>query len=262
MGWVDASTARNAAVASFVAPLVARLLSSSARKKWNAYFHQFDDAGMKRHATTLRWYHKAQTITSIPALVVFIQAAYVPFLVWAENRDDVQLAVLDDPVLNKISPVDLSLPASILIYGALYLFLITETGNPRNLLATMKTSLFGLSLRILFLYATPLKCPEDAPELADIFTEAQTGAHGQSSALTNDLMFSGHTFSLSVMFLHCTSKCLKPAYFIAAVAVACCVIAQHVHYTVDVLVAPFVAFACFRLSIELFHAHDAPGHFK
>ena len=109
---------------------------------------------------------------------------------------------------------------------------------------------------MLFLYVTPLKCPEDAPALADIFTEAQTGAHGQSTALTNDLMFSGHTFSLSVMFLHCTSKMLKPLYFAAVVCVAYCVIVQHVHYAVDVLVAPFVAFACYRLSVDVFHAHD------
>ena len=217
-----------------MAPLVVRLVSESARRQWYAYF------SMETSSRLQAAYHKAQTIVSIPALLLLIQQVYVPFLVWAENRDDVALATLDDPILKIFPPTDLSLPASILIYGALYLFLLTETGDPRNLLATMKTAFFGLSLRMVFLYITPLKCPEDAPELADIFTEAQTGAHGQNAALTNDLMFSGHTFSLSVMFLHCTSAALKPLYFFAAAAVACCVIVQHVHYAVDVAVAPLL----------------------
>ena len=115
---VSPTFARNVVVVSFVAPIAFRLFAASARKQWSQYFAM--DFKLR---PVFSFYHKVQTILSIPALLILIQQYYVPFLVWAETRSDVALATLDDPILNRFSPKDLSLPASILIYGALYTFL-------------------------------------------------------------------------------------------------------------------------------------------
>jgi membrane-associated phospholipid phosphatase len=66
-----------------------------------------------------------------------------------------------------------------------------------------------------------------------------------SPTLTKDLFFSGHTSTLFLMAL--LASRLKPLYFLATFFVAVCVLLQHVHYLVDVLVAPFVAYAAFKI---------------
>jgi hypothetical protein len=78
---------------------------------------------------------------------------------------------------------------------------------------------------------------------------------GSSGAtLTRDLFFSGHTATLVLLGLGMPVRIFSFALFVLAGGVALCVLWQHVHYTIDILVAPLAAYGAFRVSLVV-----APG---
>jgi hypothetical protein len=72
------------------------------------------------------------------------------------------------------------------------------------------------------------------------------------AAITKDLFFSGHTSTMVLIFLCLEKRTDKIIALIAAFAVACLLLVQHIHYTIDVLAAPMVVYPCYRLTRYLF----------
>ena len=96
------------------------------------------------------------------------------------------------------------------------------------------------------MWSLPLDPPPTAIPLSDPLVEVL----GTGKLLTRDLFFSGHTSFMFLMYLVCNTK-LRPFFLLSTLLVGVCVLLQHVHYTVDVLVAPFVAYGSFRLMKEI-----------
>ncbi|HEX3386290.1 MAG TPA: phosphatase PAP2-related protein, partial [Mucilaginibacter sp.] len=67
-----------------------------------------------------------------------------------------------------------------------------------------------------------------------------------------DLFFSGHTSTMVLIYLCLQKRTDKLIALIAAFAVACLLLVQHIHYTIDVLAAPVVVYPCYRLTRYLF----------
>jgi len=93
------------------------------------------------------------------------------------------------------------------------------------------------------MWSLPLDPPPTNPPptmitLADPFVETFTPG---SAALTRDLFFSGHTSILVMMALIVRTRRLRIVFGALATVMAVAVTLQHVHYTVDVLVAPMAA---------------------
>ena len=75
-------------------------------------------------------------------------------------------------------------------------------------------------------------------------------AHAPSGA---DLFFSGHTalpFLLGLIFWEFTTA--RYFFFIASVIAGVSVLLSHVHYSIDVLAAPFITYAVFVLAKNIF----------
>lgn len=68
------------------------------------------------------------------------------------------------------------------------------------------------------------------------------------TSLKRDLFFSGHTANLILTGLMQDNKKIRQAILICAGLVGVMVVLQHVHYVIDVLAAPFFAYAVYRLS--------------
>jgi membrane-associated phospholipid phosphatase len=66
--------------------------------------------------------------------------------------------------------------------------------------------------------------------------------------MTKDLFFSGHTTTMVLIFLCLKKRTDKTIALMAAFAVAYLLLVQHIHYTIDVLAAPVVVYACYRLT--------------
>ena len=98
--------------------------------------------------------------------------------------------------------------------------------------------------KMLTLYVTPLDKPKGYTPLVDCVS-----CHfmGKSETYGKDLFFSGHTALASLCVLHASSNFLFFVLIVnfAVVVVALCV--NRVHYTIDIIVAPFVAYGCHRM---------------
>jgi membrane-associated phospholipid phosphatase len=97
------------------------------------------------------------------------------------------------------------------------------------------------------MYLAPLEPPPGIIELRDPFVEF----FGGGRTLTRDLFFSGHTSTLFLLFLLIPGKALRAAFASATLLVGLCVVLQHVHYTVDVIAAPFFAYGAFSIVVGI-----------
>ncbi len=161
-------------------------------------------------------------------------------------------AVIDDPVLYLFDPVDLTWWIFGLIYGAMVLALVDLLPNPVRFLTALLAYILLVWFRMVLMYLAPLDPPPTMIVLADPLVE-KLNSH---PALTRDLFFSGHTSTLFLLGLVSSHRWRKRLFYVATLLVGLGVVLQHVHYAVDVAVAPFVAFASFRLSRSLMQATD------
>lgn len=163
------------------------------------------------------------------------------YLIYNESREG---AVLNDPVLNAFSPVDLNIPIFLLIYLSIIAGLTSLAYRPNWLLVALQTYSLTMIFRMVMMYVTPLEVPEGLIVLEDpIVFFIGTGG----MTITKDLFFSGHTSTIFILFITAQNKKLKYILLAATILVGLFVMLQKVHYTVDVLVAPFVAYGAYRM---------------
>jgi len=181
---------------------------------------------------------RVQVITA-PVLLWLVLRELTRFLVWVERRPG---APLDDPILALVTPRDATWLVFGLIYVAILLTLADVWREPRVLVIGVQSYVLMIVLRMAAMYVTALDPPTDMIAMRDPLIEGvATG-----TLLTRDLFFSGHTSTVFLMFLVARNPRTKPVLFACAAGVAVGVLLQHVHYTVDVLVAPLFAFASYR----------------
>lgn len=178
------------------------------------------------------------------AILVFVLHGFSRFLLWVEQRPGV---VLFDPLLDLFDAQSVTWITFLLIYGSLVLAIVSLLPNPRQLILTVQSYILLVLFRAVLMWSIPLDAPSTTIPLADPIVEI----FGTGIVLTKDLFFSGHT---SLMFLLCLacSPALRPVFIFITIGVGFCVLIQHVHYTVDVLVAPFIAYASYRI-VKIVH---------
>lgn len=181
---------------------------------------------------------KAVITLILLALVLFFLAN---FLAYNEHRPGF---TLNDPFLSSFNPVDLTWLTFILIYLGLITALVFLTFHPARMLTALQSYTLISALRIITIYFLPLNAPVQIIPLTDPFVEF----FGGGTTLLRDLFFSGHTSTMFLFFLTAKSKKLKMVFLICTFLVASFVLLQHVHYTIDVLAAPFFAYTSYRIS--------------
>jgi membrane-associated phospholipid phosphatase len=66
--------------------------------------------------------------------------------------------------------------------------------------------------------------------------------------ISKDLFFSGHVTTIMSLFYPIKNKILRPIVLFLSAMVGVLVLVQHVHYTIDVLMAVVATYLCFLLS--------------
>jgi len=163
------------------------------------------------------------------------------YLQFNEQRSGVALA---DPVLARLPAVELSWAIFALIYGSLIATVVSLARQPRPLVIALQAYALLAVVRIAMMYTIPLEAPAGMIMLVDPLVRVFGGGENWAK----DLFFSGHTSTTFLCALSVRSRPLKLACFVACATVAVFVLLQHVHYTIDVLVAPFVAFGTLHLA--------------
>ena len=158
-------------------------------------------------------------------------------------------AVLNDWLLAHIPPHNVSVLIFSLIWGMVLLIVIRTIKSPSIYISFCWTFIFIYIVRFVTLSVVALDPPPGMVSLVDPLSSVFFG----TAAITKDLFFSGHTATMVLIFLCLERRTDRIIALIAAFAVACLLLVQHVHYTIDVLAAPVVVYPCYRLTRYLFY---------
>jgi len=196
------------------------------KEKWKEYFKE-KNAGVKFGITL------AATVLCLYLLSRFI--------VFVEARKGV---VLDDPFFHWFNAMDLNIIIFAFIYGSLISgILYLAIKNPKGLVVALQTYIGIVIVRIAMMYVVPFEPPIGTIDLQDPLVFVV----GTGTKITKDLFFSGHTSTLFMIFLVMEKKWMKNVYLVNTILVGVFVILQKVHYTVDVMVAPFISYGVFKM---------------
>jgi len=179
-----------------------------------------------------------------PIALVGVLAVMARFLSWVERRPGVVLA---DPVLALIPPRDVTWLTFGLVYVGLIGTFVLLLPYPRRLVLGTQAYALMVLFRMGVMAVTPLDAPPDTIPLRDPLVQIL----GTGEVLTRDLFFSGHTATLALLTFLAVGRASRRFFTVCTVLVAICVLWQHVHYTVDVLVAPLFAYASRQLVFGL-----------
>jgi dolichol kinase len=184
-----------------------------------------------------------RTLMFIGIALVTLIFIFCPYFFQAiEHRPGKQLI---DPILPLIPSQDVSAPTFIIIWFFIGLAVFRSVCNPQMFVTILYSGIFVFSLRFLTLSLIPLEPPKGLIPFIDPISNL---TYGHADYITKDLFFSGHTSSMFLIYLNLQKKSEKTLALIATVVVGILVLVQHVHYTIDVLAAPFFCYFCYRLS--------------
>lgn len=167
--------------------------------------------------------------------------------------------LLNDIVLANIPSADVS----ILIFTVIYFSVIISVRRaiifPQLFLTFLWAYLLLNVARITSIYLIPLEPPIGLVTLTD---PTMVPFYGKTT-ITKDLFFSGHTATVFLTLLIVQKKWEKILMSIAFVVVVILLLIQHIHYTIDVLAAPFFTYFIYifarRVSATSISQHT-PNH--
>ena len=186
-----------------------------------------------------RYFRNMFAVTLFLLVVALVFLA--KFLAYNEIRPGFSF---NDPLLSLFAPIDVTWLTFGLIYAGLIIALTSLAFYPERMLIALQSYTLIASLRLITIYFLPLSAPHAIIPLKDPFIEF----FGGGTTLLRDLFFSGHTSTMFLFFLTSPSKKLKPIFLSCTILVGYLVLVQHVHYTIDVLAAPFFAYTSYRIS--------------
>ncbi|MGC8957652.1 MAG: phosphatase PAP2-related protein [Candidatus Kapaibacteriota bacterium] len=146
-----------------------------------------------------------------------------------------------DPILALLPTFDLTWLIFSVLYFSVFFAFFHLLPSPQELILGFFSYSLLLSFRILCMYLLPLDPPKDMILLKDPIIEG----FGTDITLTRDLFFSGHTSLMVLLFLLAKKRYAKILLLVGTFIVGFGVMLQKVHYSVDVVVAIFVAYCSY-----------------
>lgn len=192
-----------------------------------------------KEAWSLRWF-RIHLILTLIALFTTLQLI-IRVMDYMEYQPGTLIA---DPILDFLPVVDMTWPLTFLIYSNLSLLLFGNRNHPREVLIAVQAYSLMLLIRSVTLYSFPLEPPVGIIPLADPLVQWKSEV---GVIHTKDLFFSGHTATVFLCFLTTVRPLLRIWFLIATVLVGSFVLLQHVHYTIDVVAAPFASYMCYKM---------------
>ena len=176
----------------------------------------------------------------IIALVCVIGVlAYLPF--FFQHIQKKEGPHLNDTLLQMVRPADVSIPLFTLLWG-MAAFTAVRCFKGPMFMVTFLFGFFFLSLtRLLTITLVPLDPPYGLIPLVDPISNSFYG----KDFITKDLFYSGHTSAMFLIAFCMQNKYDRVIAFIASFLVGALVLVQHIHYTVDVVAAPFFSYICY-----------------
>ena len=156
---------------------------------------------------------------------------------------------LNDFVLALLPPTDFSEITFTLTYIALILFVITSIREPQRFILYMQAYTVLLILRMTTIYLVPLEPPTGLIILKDPVSNFFMKSSSESGYIVKDLFFSGHISAIFLFFLSSVNKYIKIIFLSIGAVVASLILMQHVHYTIDIVAAPFFSLFAYKVGV-------------
>ncbi len=178
------------------------------------------------------------------AILASVMVGMLRFLHYNEARTGHSLR---DPLMALFQPIDLSGLTFLLLYLGLGCTIVMLLLRPGRLLIGMQIYAVYAALRVLAMYFVPLEPPEGMIPLADPLIQwAQTG-----SQLNKDLFFSGHTATMFICYLILPPGRWRSIFLAGVLVMGLCLVIQRVHYSIDVVAAPFFCFGAYAFVLRI-----------
>jgi hypothetical protein len=178
------------------------------------------------------------------AVCLFVYLFVANLLMMNKDRSGM---LLNDPVQAFIQPRDFSTIIFFFTYTGVIAFVLHIISRPH----VMQRAFIGFTvvfvLRALMIFVLPLAPPEGQITLYDPIVDLFVV--GSAQELRNDLFFSGHISDLSFFIFCANNKMLRNFLTFCAIVVGFLLVAQRVHYTADVVAAPFFAYWGYRVFV-------------
>ncbi len=153
--------------------------------------------------------------------------------------------VLNDWVLEQIPAQNVSVIIFAIIWSTALLTIVRVIRQPSIFLLFLYSFIFLHLLRVITISLVPLNPPAGLIPLTDPISNYFYGR----SFITKDLFYSGHTATQFLMFLCLQKKSDKVITLCTTIIVGVLVLVQHVHYTIDVVLAPLFTYIIFRCAL-------------
>lgn len=179
--------------------------------------------------------------TAFCVLIVFLMIGYMPTY-YQEVILPKPGVLLSDPVLNLFTPVDWSTTVFVILAIAIAQTFIAYAGSPTIFLTALLTFCAVNVVRMITMYVFTLEPPADMILLIDPIS---ANLVYPNQAFAKDLFFSGHVSTMMVLLLVERRKFWVILKLVGTVLMAIFLAWQHVHYTIDLLVAPLATYLVF-----------------
>lgn len=176
-------------------------------------------------------------------LLISMMILFSVFTDFIEQRAGIRF---QDPILEMFAARDLTWAIFTCIYGAIIAGVWILLYDPNRLRILFLAYTLMVFFRLIMMSLLPLDPPAGMILLQDPFVSFFV----EGKTLTRDLFFSGHTATMFLLFLTTPARSKKLFLFISII-VAAGVLLQKVHYTIDVLVAPFISFASYFIAVKI-----------
>jgi hypothetical protein len=204
------------------------------------------------------WLNKIFRENLIVGISILLTVVIFTFYFFAYIENRAGGVTMNDWVLKMIPAKNVSFPIVLLESSAIILFLVRSITNPAMVITFLLAYIFILITRNITIGITELRPPVGLIALKDPIASLIY----KSNSINRDLFYSGHT-SLLFLFYLCVNKMADKYYLLfAVIVVGVLLLIQHIHYTVDVLCAPFFAYGCYWLSKKIPHYSPKPAMLK
>lgn len=153
--------------------------------------------------------------------------------------------LLEDPLLRLLPSMDVSVPLFVGMYLVIAVTVVGLARHPLLFLRAAQAYVLILLLRMVTMFTLTLEPP---PGLIELHDPISTLFYPGQVPFRKDLFFSGHTATIYLLFLAVPWPRWRRALLLATALVGIAVLIQHVHWTIDVLLAPPFAWLAWRTS--------------
>ena len=195
------------------------------------------------------WKQSSFRLSFMAALLSFLIFPWKAstYFQWIQRREGI---ILDDFILEHIPSNNVSYPIFTIIYCTVIYLLIRLLPSPKAFLWFAWAFNLETAFRFLTIYWVTLNPPLGIVDLHDPL--AAIFIYGENMPITKDLFFSGHTATMVFACYFLPLKKEKMVAIIFSIILAVLLLIQHVHYTIDIIMAPFFTLLAIGIVKKLF----------